>query len=1180
MNPKPTILLGISSRDHRLTCRQALEGDRRQVYHILEAQSSAEMLSQCHPSPPDLMVIDGAWLIPDAAALLALLQPYYGAAALPVIVLADPTHNDWAIAALKLGAQDYLSTAELTEALLQRTVRGILTELHLQKQLRQALVSSYKTSTAADEPTWAFDNPSRELSDRASYSAPVDSPALAPALPPTDRDDATLLSDVLNKAIASIISFAMFDNGRTKYRYCSPGCESVFGYTAAEFTREPQLWALRVHPDDLQSATIPRRDQIVAETTGQVEYRFFHKDGSLRWISSTFTSHRDEQAHCWIVTTVDTDITQHKHIETALRNSEEKFRLIAETISQCFFLRSASSGKFLYVSPGYEQIWGQPCQVLYENPQAWLNRVHPDDLPATLASIAKQQTGQPVQREYRIIRPDGQIRWISAKIFPITDATGQLVQYAGVGEDISDRKQAEAELYRREQEFRALSENSPDLIARYDRELRHRYVNPVIEKVTGLPPQVFLGKTNQESGLPDAQAELWNQALEQVFATGQPQQIEFEFPSIDGIRYYQCRCVPEFAPSGGVTAVISISRDITEQKQAEQALRQRVAQEQGFNRVMQSIRQSLDLNRIFATATAEIAQLLCAECARVVRYWPERNCWVVIDEYRQHPDFPSAVGLEIADANNFIAERLKGLEVVQISNAKAIDDAANYQLAQLTPGAWLLVPLVVEQLVWGNLAILTAQVNHIWTKEQIELTQAVADQLAIAIQQSQLYQKTQQQAQREQSLNRVVQTIHQSLDLSTILASATREVTQLLPIEQASIVQYLPEQQCWKHVAVYRESADSPDGLGLEIPDQGNPFAERLKRLEVVQINDSRDIQDDINRNLAKDAPGAWLLVPVVVNGSLWGSFSMRTNQPNFAWHDEHVTLIRVLADQLAIAILQSNLYRQANLDLAERQRAEAALQELNQELEKRVQKRTAQLELINHQLKVEIMERRQAAIQLHASLKEKEVLLKEIHHRVKNNLQIVSSLLSLQASSIQDPQILEPFRESQRRVKTMALIHEHLYRSDNLAKIPFSKYVHSLAADLFQSYIPIGSTIQLHTQIDPVELEVDVAIPCGLIINELVSNAIKYAFKYAFPSEHSGQIKIWFRTDPATQSFILGVEDNGVGIPESLDVYNTHSLGLQVVCELTEQLRGTLLLERHTGTAFKITFPDPAVAG
>ena len=199
---------------------------------------------------------------------------------------------------------------------------------------------------------------------------------------------------------------------------------------------------------------------------------------------------------------------------------------------------------------------------------------------------------------------------------------------------------------------------------------------------------------------------------------------------------------------------------------------------------------------------------------------------------------------------------------------------------------------------------------------------------------------------------------------------------------------------------------------------------------------------------------------------------------------------------------------------------------------------------------------------------REKEVLLKEIHHRVKNNLQIISSLLSLQSAQIKDTGTLRVMRDSQARVRSMALIHEKLYQSQSLAKIDFAEYVQSLTKDLFRSYQRTLGNIRLNIHADQVSLDLDYAVPCGLILNELMTNTLKYAF----PDGRDGSIWVELRAEP-DQTLILRVADDGIGLPAGLDILKIKSLGLQLVHSLVKQIDGTLVVEESSGTAFQVSF-------
>ena len=215
-----------------------------------------------------------------------------------------------------------------------------------------------------------------------------------------------------------------------------------------------------------------------------------------------------------------------------------------------------------------------------------------------------------------------------------------------------------------------------------------------------------------------------------------------------------------------------------------------------------------------------------------------------------------------------------------------------------------------------------------------------------------------------------------------------------------------------------------------------------------------------------------------------------------------------------------------------------------------------------------DITARKKVENKLKASLKEKEVLLKEIHHRVKNNLQVISSLLRLQSGYIKDKRALEIFRDSQIRVRAMALIHENLYQTNDLAKIEFSEYIRKLMHNLVRFYQ--HSNININNNIEKIFLKIDTAIPCALIINELVSNSIKHAFK----NNEMGEIYVEFLTLQKGK-YSLSVSDNGVGVPANIDALKKQSLGLQLVWNLVEQLEGTIVYNSKFGTSFRITFTD-----
>jgi len=251
------------------------------------------------------------------------------------------------------------------------------------------------------------------------------------------------------------------------------------------------------------------------------------------------------------------------------------------------------------------------------------------------------------------------------------------------------------------------------------------------------------------------------------------------------------------------------------------------------------------------------------------------------------------------------------------------------------------------------------------------------------------------------------------------------------------------------------------------------------------------------------------------------------------------------------------------NLDITSRRLMESEIRSLNTVLEQRVKDRTEALQKVNEALELENAQRVEAENKLRSAYDEKVMLVKEIHHRVKNNLQIIISLLNLQSRYITDEATLAVIKESQTRVRAMSLVHEKLYQADDVSKIEIKDYIRFLGTGLVQFYGAKSRGVRLTLDIGDIGATINTAIPLGLILNELISNSLKYAF----PEGKPGEITITVTKEGT--ALHIRYQDNGVGIPETLDWKNTKSLGLRLVNTLVDQLNGTVELDRSAGTLF-----------
>lgn len=390
-----------------------------------------------------------------------------------------------------------------------------------------------------------------------------------------------------------------------------------------------------------------------------------------------------------------------------------------------------------------------------------------------------------------------------------------------------------------------------------------------------------------------------------------------------------------------------------------------------------------------------------------------------------------------------------------------------------------------------------------------------------------------QQAERESLLREITQRIRESLDLKTIFETATQEIREFLKADRVTILQFSPDSNFVEGEFVAESVINGfSSTLGTKFHD--NCFGEKCaidyqqgKIQAVDDIYENGMAQCQINL-LAQFQVRASLIVPLLKGTELWGLICIHQCDSPRSWQPLEIDLLKQIASQLAIAIQQASLYQQVQNELAE-----------------------------NNQL----------FLQLTRELEQKKILLKEIHHRVKNNLQVMSSIMYLQFRKA-SPQIKALSEEYQNRIQSMALVHDQLYRSDDLTRIDLSKYITNLTKNLFQCYAINSALITLKIQVNKISLALDQSIPLGLIMNELISNALKHAF----PEQH-GEITI--QLIESEKQIRLTIADNGVGLPPDFSPENTDTLGMQLITSFTEQLEGELTYNSQNGSIFQITFPS-----
>ena len=380
-----------------------------------------------------------------------------------------------------------------------------------------------------------------------------------------------------------------------------------------------------------------------------------------------------------------------------------------------------------------------------------------------------------------------------------------------------------------------------------------------------------------------------------------------------------------------------------------------------------------------------------------------------------------------------------------------------------------------------------------------------------------------------------------SLDLPFVLETFTWEMASLLKVERCVISEWDSDSNKVSAIAEYDSQGVDQGAESYDLADYPTRARALTEKFTWQLVADHPDLDPAELAHMNSTGIKTLLFLPLVFQERIVGLIEVSDSRTPRTFSDREISLAQMLSTQIAGAIENARLFRRSQEEIARRLEAEERVK---------------------------------------TSLREKEVLLKEIHHRVKNNLQTVSSILNLQSRTVSDPAVQAIFRDSQARVRTMALIHEKLYRSVDLERINFTEYGRSLASYLIRSYQTPSSRVYLNIDRTDVRLDIDRAVPCGLIINELVTNSLKYAFPCEPDSPRGG------RTDGgrdeiyinmvrlADQRLRLTVTDSGVGFPQDLDFRKTGTLGLRLVNTLVDQLEGTIDLSCKNGTRFEIIFP------
>ncbi len=793
--------------------------------------------------------------------------------------------------------------------------------------------------------------------------------------------------------------------------------------------------------------------------------------------------------------------------------------------------------------------------------EMFFERVHPEDRQrvreAFQSAGRRAMEGDPnFAIEYRACLANGQVRWHLSQGIVLWGPEGDPSHIVGVTLDITERKELEAALAKRESHYRQMLEALPDMLFRLDRQGRCLEIKPTSNFPTQYPPDRYLGKTLEEL-FPLEAAQAVRQHLELAFATQQVQEMEYCWvESSSEPQYRQAR----FVPFENEQMLVMV-RDITARKQAELKLQQQVQWEKLLNRLMQALNGSLDLTTLFEVAVREVGQVLQAARVTLYQYLPEERVWVAIVGHVRSPEVPNLLHLRIPDDPEIpTIQQLKRLQVFhvpdpqQVADSFALQERQDHQL-----GPWLGIPVACQGKLWGALALRRLLSEPDWQAEEIELAGTIGNQLAVAIHQAELYQKLQQtnaeldyqvrvrNAQLQQAyddealLQLITEEIRSSLDEQKILETVAQELTLSLGLCSCTIALHDPERQV-SILAVDYQPDQGIRRFPLEVPFAD--FAEVLQQLQGGQFCHFSNFDHPCWHGYERHT---LLVVPIcdlqdqlgqekdsLLLGNICGS-----RPAGEVFGEREQRLMRRVASQCAIAIRQARLYQ--------------TVQQQVQKLQKLNHLKDEFLHMVSHEMRAPLTNMKLAIGFLSkANLTERE----------RRYLQILEMETNRELDLINDLLELEAIESGNKALKLTCLSPQEWIPN-------FSEPFRLRAAQQ-------GQQFQVEWEPDLFPLCTDESL-LARVVGELLNNACKYT-----PAGESISLRLSQAQQDGRPGWVIEVRNTGVEIPPEalprlfekfyripqLDHRKVGGtgLGLPLAREAMERLEGSLTVESPPG--------------
>jgi PAS domain S-box-containing protein len=931
-----------------------------------------------------------------------------------------------------------------------------------------------------------------------------------------------------------------------EYEYANPALCKMLGYSVEEIRN---LKVFDLHPEDKLDGIVSKFEaHSKGEITRAENVPFLRKDGTTVYVDISGRPTIIDGKKCSVGFLRDN--TERKKAEESLQESEEKYRILAEDSPTGIFISDPE--KFIYVNNRLCEITGYQTQELLKMKDPITALFVPEEQERIMGIAINNFKGtNPLPSvEARGLRKNKEEYTLRLKS-SLIELEGRKVLQGNI-EDITERKKAEEEL----RQFEQIVSSSADMMALLNEDFIYLAANKAYLEAFNLPNEKMVGYSVADVFGKEFFKEIIKPHADKCLVGEKIRYQEwFDFPAI-GKKYMEINYYPYLGNDHKIKGFVVNGRDITERKQAEEHLRfQSLLLNQSSDYIItsdlegnisfanESMAKALGSKpqellgtsvNIFHDELGETTNLEIMEKTMNEGHWNgektmlmgdgrkriiDLHTQIIVNEKSQ-PNGLFAIGRDVTDRKlaeeSLIESEGKYRYLVENSNEVIYSVDEEGTVTYISPFIKHLLGYEPQELIGQNF-------SRFIHKEDLEFSKTRFQENLVKKNAPGIYKVLTRTGE-----NRWVQTSSRPIKKGDRIVGVQGILTDVTERRLAEDALRESEE---KHRTLFETMAQGvvyQEASGNII--SANSAAERILGLTLDQMmgRTSMDPRWKAVREDGSDFPGDTHPAMVALKtGKEVQNVIMGVYHPE---KDEHVWI---------------------NVNATPQFRPEEG---------KPYQVYTTFEDITHH---------KESEERIITSLHEKEVLLKEIHHRVKNNLQVISSILNLQSKYIQDKSTFRMFQDSQNRVQTMALIHEKMYKSKDLTKIKFEDYLRDLVYDLFSTLRINSSVITPKIDVQGVYLGIDRAIPCGLIVNELVSNSMKHAF----PEGQEGEIEIDL-ISIGEKDISMRISDNGVGFPNDVDFKNTESLGLQLVNTLVDQLEGTIELSRSSGTTFNITFP------